>query len=147
VLFVEQPMPKEDLPGAAWLSERSEIPIIADEAFKRLEDLDKIKHAYHGINVKLMKCTGIYEAVKIAEAARKNNLKINLGCMTESSCAASAAAQLMDLADWVDLDGPLLVNNDPFTGVNYVSGQVQVNDKIGIGVDLKDSNSLQYISL
>jgi L-alanine-DL-glutamate epimerase-like enolase superfamily enzyme len=147
ILFLEQPLPKEDLSGAEWISDRSEIPIIADEAFRRLEDLDKIKNAYHGINIKLMKCTGLYEAIKIIEAARKSNLKINLGCMTESSCAVAAAAQLLSLVDWVDLDGPLLINNDPFEGINYSSGQVQPINGSGTGVDLKADLSLQYIPL
>jgi L-alanine-DL-glutamate epimerase-like enolase superfamily enzyme len=144
ILIIEQPLEKNNLKDAEWLKERSSIPIIADESFKRLHDLDAVSKAFHGINIKLMKCTGIREAVSVIEAARKKDLKINLGCMTESSCAISAAAQLMGLVDWIDLDGPLLVNNDPFSGVEYAHGKIDLPYSNGIGAD--PLNELQFIS-
>jgi L-alanine-DL-glutamate epimerase-like enolase superfamily enzyme len=142
ILFVEQPMPKEDLKSMEWLKERSDIPLIADEAFQRLNDLDNVKNSYHGINIKLMKCTGIYEAINIITAARKENLKINLGCMTESSCAVSAAARIMSCVDWIDLDGPLLVKNDPFTGITYDKGKVHSLSAPGIGASPRNAQLL-----
>lgn len=133
VLFIEQPMPKENLSDMGWLTERSSLPIIADESFKRYSDLNTVKNYFGGINIKLMKCTGLFEAVKIIKEAKKNNLKINLGCMTESSCAISAAAQISSEVNWIDLDGPLLIKNNPFAGVTYNSGEVHLSNDVGIG--------------
>jgi L-alanine-DL-glutamate epimerase-like enolase superfamily enzyme len=135
VLFIEQPLNKLDLSGAAWLKERSPLPIIADESFQRFSDLEYVKDCFHGINIKLMKCSGLNEAFKIIVRARKLNLKILIGCMAESSCAVSAAGQLSPLADWSDLDGPLLIKNDLFSGLNYANGKLILNDKPGIGVE------------
>lgn len=133
VLFIEQPMPKENISDMAWVTERSSIPTIADESFKRYTDLSVIKNAFSGINIKLMKCTGLFEAVKIIREATKLGLKINLGCMTESSCAISAAAQISSNVNWVDLDGPLLIKNNPFAGVTYSSGKVLISQEKGTG--------------
>lgn len=133
VLFIEQPMPKENLTDMAWLSQRSYIPTIADESFKRLKDLSLVRDSFSGINIKLMKSTGIFEAVKIIHEAKQFGLKINVGCMSESSCAVSAAAQITSSADWIDLDGPLLIKNNPFAGVKYNSGKVEISEAVGIG--------------
>ncbi len=133
-LFVEQPMPKEMLEETAWLKERSPLPLIADEAFQRLPDIMKLKDAYHGINIKLMKSTGLHEAYKMVVLARALNMKIMVGCMTETSCAVSAAAQLAPIVDWADLDGNLLISNDCFEGMKIVNGKVTLYDKPGIGV-------------
>lgn len=133
VLFIEQPMPKENLSDMGWLTEHSSLPIIADESFKRFSDLVSVKNHFTGINIKLMKCTGLFEAVKIIREAKRNNLKINLGCMTESSCAISAAAQISSEVNWIDLDGPLLIKNNPFAGVTYNSGEVHLSNDVGIG--------------
>lgn len=135
VLFIEQPLNKLDFSGAAWLKERSPLPIIADESFQRFSDLEHVKDCFHGINIKLMKCSGLNEAYKIMVQARRYNLKILIGCMAESSCAVSAAGQLSSLADWSDLDGPLLIKNDLFTGLNYSEGKLVLNDQPGIGVE------------
>lgn len=134
VLFIEQPLAKNDLTGLAWLTERSPLPVIADESFQRLTDLTRIKDCFHGINVKLMKCTGLNEAYKIIREAQKHNLKVLIGCMSETSCAVSAAAQLSPLADWADLDGPLLIKKDLFEGVGFNRGKLVLNDQPGIGV-------------
>jgi L-Ala-D/L-Glu epimerase len=134
VLFVEQPLHKDDLKSSAWLFERSPLPIIADETVQRLVDLDKAKNCFHGINIKLMKCTGMNEAHKMIIQARKLNLKVLIGCMSETSCAASAAAQLTPFADYADLDGPLLIKDDLFKGIEFVDGKIILNDLPGIGV-------------
>lgn len=136
-LFVEQPMAKENLDDAAWLTERSPLPIIADEAVKRLADVLPLKGAYDGINIKLMKSCGMHEAYQMAVLARALGMKVMLGCMTETSCAVSAAAQLAPLAEYADLDGNLLIANDRFDGMKIVNGKVTLDPtKPGIGVDL-----------
>lgn len=132
--FIEQPFRKEDLASASWLTERSPLPIIADESVKRLKDLDLIKDCFHGINVKLMKSTGLHEAYRMIQKARELNMKIVTGCMAESSCAVTAMANLAPLADWVDLDGPFLITNDPFSGVQLQDGRLLLPDQPGIGV-------------
>jgi|ERR1035438_974882 L-alanine-DL-glutamate epimerase-like enolase superfamily enzyme len=134
VLLIEQPFRKSNYKDTAWLTARSPIPIIADEAIQRLSDLDKIKDAYSGINIKLMKSTGISEAYKMIIRARELNLKIMLGCMTETSCAISAAAHLSSLVDWVDLDGNMLIKNDKFQGVKAANGKIIPNDLPGLGI-------------
>ena len=133
-LFVEQPMPKEMIEETAWLRERSPLPIIADEFLQRLPDVLRAKDAYDGINIKLMKSTGLHEAYKMAVLARSLGMKIMLGCMTETSCAVSAAAQLAPMVDWADLDGNLLIANDCFDGMKIVDGKVTLTDRPGIGV-------------
>lgn len=133
-LFVEQPMDKAALADTAWLRERSPLPIIADEFLQRLPDVKRAAEAYDGINIKLMKSTGMHEAYKMATLARALGMKVMLGCMTETSCAVSAAAQLAPLADWADLDGNLLIANDIFDGMKIVDGKITLPDRPGIGV-------------
>jgi len=133
VLFVEQPMPKAQLADTAWLRERSPLPLIADESVQRLADVTRAQGVFDGINIKLMKCTGLHEAHKMVTLARALGLKVMLGCMTETSCAISAAAQLAPLVDWADLDGALLIKNDPFDGAKIVDGKVVPTDRPGIG--------------
>jgi L-alanine-DL-glutamate epimerase-like enolase superfamily enzyme len=135
-LFVEQPLPKEMRDETAWLRERSPLPIIADEAIKRLTDVKACEGVYDGINIKLMKSTGMREAHKMALFAKMLGMKVMLGCMTETSCAVSAAAQLAPIADWADLDGNLLITNDRFSGMTIVDGRVTLNELPGIGVTL-----------
>ena len=135
-LFVEQPMPKEMLAETAWLRERSPLPLIADEFLQRLPDVKKASEAYDGINIKLMKSTGMHEAYQMATLARALGMKVMLGCMTETSCAVTAAAQLSPLVDWADLDGNLLIANDRFDGIKIVDGKVTIPDRPGIGVEL-----------
>lgn len=133
-LFVEQPMPKEKLEETAWLRERSPLPIIADEFMQRLPDVRRAAQAYDGINIKLMKSTGMHEAYKMAVLAKSLGMKVMLGCMTETSCAVTAAAQLAPMVDWADLDGNLLIANDKFDGIKIVDGKVTIPDRPGIGV-------------
>jgi L-alanine-DL-glutamate epimerase-like enolase superfamily enzyme len=134
VQFIEQPMPKEDLDGMAWLTERSPLPTIADEFLQRLPDVVRAYGAYSGINVKLMKSTGLREAHKMINLAESLGMKVMLGCMTETSCAISAASQLAPKAHWADLDGNLLISNDPFEGTKIVDGKITIQDYPGIGL-------------
>jgi L-alanine-DL-glutamate epimerase-like enolase superfamily enzyme len=136
-LFLEQPMPKEMRDDIAWVTERSPIPIIGDESVQRLPDVRKALGVYHGINIKLMKCTGMREAHKMLTLARALDMKVMIGCMTETSCAISAAAQLSPMMDWADLDGNLLIKNDVFSGVTVQDGKITLVDQPGIGVRRK----------
>jgi L-alanine-DL-glutamate epimerase-like enolase superfamily enzyme len=134
IVMIEQPMSKEDPESNAWLTERSPLPIFGDESIQRLPDILKAKGVYSGINIKLMKCTGMREAYIMAQTARALGMKVMLGCMTETSCAVSAAAQLSPLAEFADLDGNLLITNDLFSGMVIKNGKVTLNDLPGIGI-------------
>lgn len=138
VLFVEQPLPKGNLDDSYWLFEKSPLPIFADESVQRFSDIDKVKDCFHGINIKLMKCTGMFEANKMIKRARESNLKILIGCMSETSCAVSAAAQLTPLVNYADLDGPLLIKNNLFDGITFANGKITLNELPGIGVVKKE---------
>ena len=138
VLFIEQPLQKDNLDDAHWLYERSPLPIFADESVQRLSDINKVKDCFHGINIKLMKCTGMLEANKMIAMAKELNLKLLIGCMSETSYAISAAAQLSPFVNYADLDGALLVNNDLFSGINFINGKITLNELPGIGVVPKD---------
>jgi len=135
VILLEQPMPIAMKEETKWVTEQSPLFTIADESVKRLSDLEKLEGTFHGINIKLMKCTGLAEAMKMIAYCKEHNLKILLGCMAESSCATSAMGQLMNFADYVDLDAPKLYKNDPFIGLEYENGKVYLNDRYGIGVE------------
>lgn len=135
VELIEQPMSKHNIEDHAWLTDKSPLPLFADEAFQRLNDIQKLKDVYSGVNIKLMKCTGIREASKICTVAKAMNMKIMLGCMTETSCAISAATHLSPLTEWADLDGNLLIDNDKFSGVKVVNGKLTLNDNPGIGLE------------
>ena len=132
-MFVEQPFDKKMIDETAWLRERSPLPIIADEFLQRLPDVMRAYQVYDGINIKLMKSTGMHEAYKMAVLAKSLGMKLMIGCMTETSCAISAAAQLAPMAQWVDLDGNLLIANDSFDGVKVIDGKITLFDKPGHG--------------
>jgi L-alanine-DL-glutamate epimerase-like enolase superfamily enzyme len=132
-LYVEQPLPKERVDDLAWLTERSPLPIIGDEGVQRLPDVRKALGVYSGINIKLMKSTGMREAQKMLQLARGLGMKVMLGCMTETSCGISAAAHLSPMVDWADLDGALLISNDVFDGATVIDGKVTIPDRPGIG--------------
>jgi L-alanine-DL-glutamate epimerase-like enolase superfamily enzyme len=134
VVMVEQPMAKERVDDLAWLTERSPLPIIGDEGVQRLADVKGAVGVYHGINIKLMKSTGMREAQKMLTLARSLGMKVMLGCMTETSCAISAASHLSPMVDWADLDGALLIKNDIFDGTKIINGKVTLMDRPGIGV-------------
>jgi L-alanine-DL-glutamate epimerase-like enolase superfamily enzyme len=145
VLVAEQPFLKENYKDTLWLKDRSPVPIIADESFQTLSDLDKVKDSYSGINIKLMKCGGINNALSIINKAKENNLKIMLGCMTETSCAVSAAINLAGLIDYADLDGNLLITNDPFTSETIEEGRLKLPLLPGLGINF--IKGLNFIEL
>ncbi|MBO8428912.1 MAG: twin-arginine translocation signal domain-containing protein [Bacteroidetes bacterium] len=136
VNMIEQPLSKYMLDDTAWLTERSPLPIIADEACQRLSDIRKLHGAYSGINIKLMKCTGLREAREMITLAQALNMKLMVGCMSETSCGITAAAQIAPKMEWVDLDGNLLITNDRFTGgMEIVDGKVTLSDRPGLGIE------------
>lgn len=134
VVMVEQPMPKGELDNIAWLTGESPLPIFADESLQRLADVERLKGVFSGINIKLMKCTGMHEAWKMRNLGQALGMKVMMGCMTETSCAISAAAQLYAGMDFADLDGALLIGNDCFEGARLVRGKIIASDLPGIGV-------------
>ena len=135
VVLIEQPMDKNDLDGNAWLTGRSPIPILADEAVQRLADMDQLKGAYHGINIKLMKSAGMYEAHQMILKARKFGMKVLIGCMSETSCATLAATALAPLCDWADLDGPWLTKNNPFDHPELKDGRYVLKNLPDLGLE------------
>ncbi|MFI5137471.1 MAG: dipeptide epimerase [Sphingobacteriales bacterium] len=134
VLLIEQPMLKTDIDSNAWLTERSPVPIIGDEAVQRLPDVAKAKGVYHGINIKLMKSAGMYEAHQMILKARELGLKLMIGCMSETSCATLAAAALAPQCDWADLDGPFLTSNNPYKMPEFVDGKWVLGNEAGLGI-------------
>ncbi len=134
VMFIEQPMPKTQADDIAWLTRNSPLPVMADEAIQDANDLMAAKGIYSGVNIKLMKCGGMNAAFKMAQVAKLMGMKIMIGCMTETSCAVSAAAQLAPLAKWADLDGNLLISNDCYEGMKIVDGKITLNETPGIGI-------------
>ena len=132
--FVEQPVPAHDLAGLKLVRDNVPLPIIADESCVTAEDIPRVAESVDGINVKLMKCAGIRHALKMIHVARAHNLSIMLGCMIESSLAITAAAHLTPLVDYADLDGHLLIDNDPYEGVQVVNGKLVLPDRPGLGV-------------
>ncbi|MBC7360878.1 MAG: dipeptide epimerase [Candidatus Aminicenantes bacterium] len=135
VEFVEQPMPAANLDDYRWLKERVKIPIIADESVHKSHDVPALASAFHGINVKLMKCGGLQEALRLVAVARAFDLKLMIGCMIESSLAISAAATITPLFDYADLDGNLLVDNDPFRGEPLKGDKLCLSEKPGWGAE------------
>lgn len=139
VVMVEQPLAKDRLDDIAWITERSPIPVFADESVQRLRDVGRLKGVFSGINIKLMKCTGLLEARRMVTYARAEGMKVMLGCMTETSCACTAAAHLAPAADFCDLDGNLLITNDRFEGMKVEDGLMQLPDRPGLGLIITDS--------
>jgi len=137
VVLLEQPMPKHDVEGNAWITSQSPMPIIGDESVQRLADVEKAIDVYHGINVKLMKSTGMFEAKQMIDKAREHGLKVLIGCMSESSCATLAAAALAPQCDWADIDGPFLTTNNPFVEPAFANGKYILSDEAGLGLKLK----------
>jgi L-Ala-D/L-Glu epimerase len=135
--FVEQPVPAHDLAGLKLVRDNVPVPIIADESSIIYKDIPRIADCVDGINIKLMKCGGIRHALKMIHAARAHNLRVMLGCMVESSLAITAAAHLTPLVDYADLDGNLLIDNDPYMGVTVENGKLVLPDRPGLGVQPK----------
>lgn len=134
VELIEQPMSKHNIDDMAWLTEQSPLPTFADESCQRLEDIPRLKGVFNGINIKLMKCTGMREAHEMIRVANACDMKLMIGCMTETSCAIAAAAQLSPQMEYADLDGNFLITNDVFSGAKLINGKVTLNNDWGIGV-------------
>jgi len=132
--LVEQPLPAADVEGMAWLKERTRIPLLADEAVLTLDDLDAVGDAYDGVVVKLAKAGGIAAAFALVSACAGRGLQVLIGCMVESSLGVAAALQLAGLADYVDLDGALLLAEDPFTGIAVDGDVLTASEAPGLGV-------------
>jgi len=135
VEFVEQPMPAGLLDDVAWLRERSPLPLVADEDVRTVKDIPQLAQAYDGINIKIMKAGGLQESLRMIHLARSLGLKIMLGCMVESALGITAAAHLSPLVDWADLDGNLLIKNDPYRGVKVEGGRLILPEGPGLGVE------------
>ena len=132
--LIEQPLPAAQLEDMKWIRQRVHIPVIADEACLHPEDLPKIAPYFDGVNVKVDKCGGLLEALRMIQVAKSLGLKTMLGCMVSSSVAITAAAQLSPLVDYADLDGNLLIANDPVAGVRVVRGKLVLPTRPGLGL-------------
>ncbi|UCC84879.1 MAG: dipeptide epimerase [Gemmatimonadota bacterium] len=132
--FVEQPVAAHDIDGLRFVRERSPVPIIADESCVRATDIPRLVGAVDGINIKLAKCGGISEALRMIHTARSHSLSVMLGCMVETSLGIAAAAQLAPLVDYADLDGAALLADDPFSGISIARGRVHLSAEPGLGV-------------
>ena len=128
VEFIEQPLPPEELDAMGDVFEKSAIPVIADESSITPEDVPELRGRFHGINIKLVKCGGILPALRMVHLARAFDMKVMFGCMIESSVAITAAAQLGAMADYLDLDGNILITNDPYSGVRNDGGRLVLPD-------------------
>lgn len=137
VEFIEQPLAKDDWEGMKWLYERSALPLIADESCVTEHDVQKCFEHFHGINIKLTKCSGITPALRMIENARKLNMKVMIGSMNETSIGSAAIAHLAPLADYIDMDGPLLLEEDTATGVGFDNGKILYNENSGLGIAVK----------
>ncbi len=134
VEFVEQPMPAEMLEETRWVRSKVHLPIIADEACLNVAAIPKLVEAYDGVNVKLDKCGGMQQALRMIQIAKSLGLKTMLGCMISSSVSVTAAAHLSPLVDYADLDGNLLIANDPYSGVKVEHGKLILPDRPGLGL-------------
>jgi len=135
--FVEQPIVAHDLSGLKLIRDNVPIPIIADESCVTVEDIPRVAECVDGVNLKLMKCGGIRHALKMIHVARAHNLRVMIGCMIESSLAITAAAHLTPLVDYADLDGHLLISDDPYVGVTVEKGKLVLPDSAGLGVKVR----------
>ena len=138
VEFVEQPLPPQDVEGLRFVRDRSPLPIIADESCVVASDVPRLAGAVDGVNLKLAKCGGLREAMRIVAAARAHGMSVMGGCMVETSLGISAAAHLAALLDYADLDGAALLADDPFVGASILNGKITLPDVPGLGVTLRD---------
>ncbi len=134
VEFIEQPMPADMIEETRWVRSRVHIPVIADEACRHASDIPKLRDAFDGVNVKLDKAGGVLEAYRMIEVAKAMGMKTMLGCMVSSSVSVTAAAHLSPLVDYADLDGNLLIANDPFHGVRVEKGKLILPNRPGLGL-------------
>ena len=136
VEFIEQPLKVSDHESMEKIKSECPLPLIADESCQVYQDVERCKNGFHGINIKLMKCGGITPTLKMIKKARQLGLRIMIGCMTESSIGIAAIGQLLPLLDYVDMDGPLLIQNDPGKPLKMEFGKVFLSDAPGTGADL-----------
>ena len=136
VEFVEQPLPPDDLEGMRFVRDRSSLPIVADESCIMASDVARLAGVVDGINLKLAKCGGLREALRIVATARAHGMLVMCGCMIETTLGIAAAAHLAPLLDCADLDGAALLSDDPFTGVSIAGGDVRLSGEPGLGVRL-----------
>lgn len=136
VELIEQPLPAAEIEATKWIRKRVHLPLFADESMTSSKNMDKLQGAFDGVNIKLMKCGGLSEALKMVKQARQMNLKTMLGCFIESSLAITAATHIAPLFDYIDLDGALLIKSDPFRGAQISNGQIKIPDGPGLGVEL-----------
>ena len=134
VEFIEQPLAKDDWEGMKYLYENSPLPLIADESCVSEHDVEKCKGYFNGINIKLTKCSGITPALRMIKNARELEMKVMMGCMNESSIGTSAIAQFLPMLDYVDMDGPLLLEDDVAKGVTFDTGKIIYGEGYGLGV-------------
>ncbi len=134
VQFVEQPLAKEDWDGMKILYEKSELPLFADESCVEEADVLKCQYHFHGINIKLTKCSGLTPARRMIEKARELEMQVMIGCMNESSVGTAAIAQLAPRVDYVDMDGPLLLAEDVAEGVSFEDGKIIFKKGYGLGI-------------
>lgn len=137
VEFIEQPLAKDDWEGMKFLYEHSPLPLIADESCVSEHDVEKCKGHFHGINIKLTKCSGITPALRMIKNARGLDMKVMVGCMNESSIGTGAIAQLLPLLDYVDMDGPLLLAEDVAEGVKFDYGKIIYAEGNGLGLSVE----------
>lgn len=134
VEFVEQPLAKDDWEGMKILYKESPLPLIADESCVFEQDVEKCKDHFHGINIKLTKCSGITPALRMIKKARELDMKIMMGSMNESTVGSAAIAHLLPFIDYVDMDGPLLLEEDVATGIEYDFGKITYSNEPGLGI-------------
>ena len=139
VEFVEQPLPPHDVDGLRFVRDRSPLPIVADESCVVATDVAKLVGVVDGINIKLSKCGGLREALKMIATARAHGMLVMCGCMIETTLGIAAAAHFAPLLDCADLDGAALLKDDPFTGVSIAGGRVALGDAPGLGVSRRVS--------
>jgi L-alanine-DL-glutamate epimerase-like enolase superfamily enzyme len=137
VQFIEQPLAKDDLEGMKFLYEHSPLPLIADESCVSEQDVLKCKKYFHGINIKLTKCSGITPALRMIKMAHSLGMKAMVGSINQRSKRTRAIAQLLPLLDYVDMDGPLLLAEDVAKGVKYDYGKIIYGDVYGFGVSVE----------
>lgn len=147
VEFIEQPLPADRLDEIKWLAEKVSLPFFADESIETIDDIPRLKGAFSGINIKLMKCGGITEALRLIESAREQGMMIMLGCTIESSIGITAAAQISPLVDYADLDGNILIGNDPAAGVTVERGKLVLPEGPGLGVELRDDYIMEQLEI
>jgi L-Ala-D/L-Glu epimerase / N-acetyl-D-glutamate racemase len=138
--FIEQPLPVDDVEGYFWLKQKLrerkiKVPIFADETAKTSHDVARLAGAVDGVVVKAMKAGGLREALRMIHTARAHDMQVMLGCMIESSVGVTAAAHLAPLCDYADLDGPLLIRNDPYRGLQYAGARFSLPEGPGLGVE------------